>query len=127
MTPLPPRLTTIEDGNVGNRPNDYFTSRARRPSVSTSTPAVPPSPDDFSSWGTPRPGDTAVPQTPTTPGGGLMGRLKAFGKGVKRQASEGLGVAGSAPNIDSETGIVSRDFKLINHIDFFLGVHSPYH
>lgn len=47
--------------------------------TSTSTP------DDFASWASREPGQ----QTPSTPtAGGLMGRIRAFGKSNKRQASE---------------------------------------
>ncbi|KAI0347571.1 WD40 repeat-like protein [Trametopsis cervina] len=104
-TPMPRRPTTSETGTV--RTGDYFSLRTRRPSVSTSTPAVPPSPDDFSSWGT---SNGLTPATPTTPGGGLMGRLKAFGKGTKRLASEGAGAVGTTPSLDS--GIGSNDSSL---------------
>ncbi|GJE99806.1 WD40 repeat domain-containing protein [Phanerochaete sordida] len=86
-TPMPRRSATIDHGSPATRENDYFSLRGRRPSVSA-TPAVPipPSPDDFGSWGAPpvKPHD---PTTPSTPGG-LMGRLKAFGKTPKRSATE---------------------------------------
>ncbi|KAI0707436.1 hypothetical protein C8T65DRAFT_740369 [Cerioporus squamosus] len=73
----------------GSGSSDYFSLRTRRPSVSTA-----PTPDDFSGWG----GKSTAPstsapeaglQTPSTPSmGSIMGRLKAFGKGTRRAASE---------------------------------------
>lgn len=87
-TPLPRRSATM-DSNIPSstpRDGDYFSLRARRPSVSAAPqPApIPPSPDDFSSWGAPgvKPYDPNAP-APSTPGG-LMGRLKAFGKTGKK-------------------------------------------
>ncbi|KAI0094173.1 hypothetical protein BDY19DRAFT_6668 [Irpex rosettiformis] len=105
-TPVPRRPNTAESGSNGNRTSDYFSLRTRRPSVSASSPAGPSSPDDFSGWSTPKPGDPAILQTPTTPGG-LMGRLKAFGKGTKRHASEGPGVVHGSQ--ETETGISIND------------------
>ncbi|KAI0659996.1 hypothetical protein C8Q70DRAFT_977330 [Cubamyces menziesii] len=72
--------------------NDYFSLRTRRGSVSTSGTT----PDDFSGWGSkpssvPDSSGLATPSTPTM--GSIMGRLKAFGKSTKRQASEPSGVA----------------------------------
>ncbi|KAI0759295.1 hypothetical protein BD413DRAFT_488036 [Trametes elegans] len=78
--------------SAGN--NDYFSLRTRRGSVSTSSGA--PTPDDFSGWGgkaASAPDSSALP-TPSTPTmGSIMGRLKAFGKSAKRQASEPAGAA----------------------------------
>ncbi|EIW53101.1 uncharacterized protein TRAVEDRAFT_32004 [Trametes versicolor FP-101664 SS1] len=81
--------------------NDYFSLRTRRGSVSTSSAGAPtPLADDFSGWGpggkpvspaAASPDATAMP-TPSTPTmGSIMGRLKAFGKSSKRQASETSG------------------------------------
>ncbi|KAI0357265.1 hypothetical protein OH77DRAFT_1519667 [Trametes cingulata] len=83
-TPAAPPSSYPPAGN-----NDYFSLR-RRGSVSTSGGA--PTPDDFSGWG--KPSSQSVPDTsglatPSTPTmGSIMGRLKAFGKSSKRQASE---------------------------------------
>ncbi|RDB19018.1 hypothetical protein Hypma_014361 [Hypsizygus marmoreus] len=83
-TPMPRRIraATVDsttDALVGVTPSastassDYFSLRTRQPSLlGTASPA----PDDFSGWGGPGKTD---PQTPSTPGG-LMGRLKNFGK-----------------------------------------------
>ncbi|KAI0706677.1 hypothetical protein C8Q76DRAFT_629871 [Earliella scabrosa] len=110
-TPLPQPLKA-EKGADGAAPpsafpasasgnSDYFSLRARRPSVSTST-APTPTPDDFSGWGGKNAAGAAgggaelglqSPSTPTM--GSLMGRIKAFGKSTKRQASE---TAGAAPS-----------------------------
>ena len=119
-TPVPRRPNTADSSHNhnhnGNRTSDYFSLRTRRPSVSASTPtaAAPSSPDDFSGWGTPKAssggGDSARPQTPTTPGGGLMGRLKAFGKGSRRHASEGPGVA---------HGSQGHDIGTSSHVRFY--------
>lgn len=73
----------IPPSNVSREP-DYFV--ARRPS--TASTAL--SDGDFSGWGGPGSpprytGDTAGPITPTTPGGGFMGRLKSLGKGPGRK------------------------------------------
>ncbi|KAF9810753.1 hypothetical protein IEO21_06804 [Rhodonia placenta] len=63
--------------------SDYFSLRTRRGSMSTATSTS--TPDDFASWASREPGQ----QTPSTPtAGGLMGRIRAFGKSNKRQASE---------------------------------------
>ncbi|RDX42109.1 hypothetical protein OH76DRAFT_144992 [Lentinus brumalis] len=97
-TPLPRGSRDVQKAETLSGPpssfppsgsSDYFSLRTRRPSVSTA-----PTPDDFSGWGskatTP---STSAPeaglQTPSTPSmGSLMGRLKAFGKGTRRAASE---------------------------------------
>lgn len=88
-TPVPRRSATMDHGAPASREGDYFSLRTRRPSVSIpvtspGSAVVPPSPDDFGGWGAPgvKPYDPNAP-APTTPGG-LMGRLKAFGKGTKR-------------------------------------------
>ncbi|KAH9931751.1 hypothetical protein B0H21DRAFT_699788 [Amylocystis lapponica] len=65
---------------------DYFSLR-RRGSVSNTVGTS--TPDDYPPWAK----DAAGLQVPTTPsGGGLMGRLRAFGKNPKRHPNE-LGVA----------------------------------
>ncbi|KAF8063588.1 hypothetical protein FPV67DRAFT_1701521 [Lyophyllum atratum] len=89
-TPMPRRhrSATVDDGETPTMSspatagghNDYFTVRTRQPSLPG---PVPPTPDDFSGWS--GPGKTE-PQTPVTPGG-LMGRLKNFGK-TKRPSSD---------------------------------------
>jgi WD repeat-containing protein 48 len=74
----------ISDGgmpsNLLPKDQDYFT-RARQPSISIPNTAAP---DDFSGWA--GPGGQAKPEhgpsTPNTPGG-LIGRLKHFGKTKK--------------------------------------------
>ncbi|KAI8976307.1 hypothetical protein BD414DRAFT_539301 [Trametes punicea] len=86
-TPTAPPSSYPPPGN-----NDYFSLRTRRGSVSTSGTA--PTPDDFSGWGgkpssVPDTSGMATPSTPTM--GSIMGRLKAFGKSAKRQASEPSG------------------------------------
>ncbi|KAI0919919.1 hypothetical protein AcV5_001861 [Taiwanofungus camphoratus] len=87
-TPMPrsPQRSHTLDGAAGSSPSDYFSMRPRRGSISTAGSAS--APDDFSAWGG-KPTDPSGLQTPTTPTtGGLMGRLRAFGKSTKRQASE---------------------------------------
>ncbi|KAG5638120.1 hypothetical protein H0H81_001723 [Sphagnurus paluster] len=88
VTPMPVRhrsASTVDEGETFIPPTpsaanggDYFTIRTRQPSLpGTSTPF----PDDIS-------GSVAGKEaTPSTPGGGLMGRLKYFGKN-KRPPSE---------------------------------------
>ncbi|KAI9069649.1 hypothetical protein FKP32DRAFT_1640619 [Trametes sanguinea] len=88
-TPSGPPSSYPPTGN-----NDYFSLRTRRGSVSTSGTA--PTPDDFSGWGgkpssVPDSSGMATPSTPTM--GSIMGRIKAFGKSAKRQASEPSGTA----------------------------------
>ncbi|KAI0740004.1 hypothetical protein C8Q80DRAFT_1111397 [Daedaleopsis nitida] len=102
-TPLPhgPKdFTKAESGTTPGGPpssfpssnsSDYFSLRARRPSISAA-----PTPDDFSGWGGKSTTSNSEPglQTPNTPTmGSLMGRIKAFGKSAKRQASETAGAA----------------------------------
>lgn len=99
MTPMPMRPVATEPPSgvpipAANR-DDYFSLRTRRGSLSTSTgaPHNVTTPDDFSSWGGRPPVETPVPQTPSTPSaGGLIGRLKALGKGARRQTSEPGGI-----------------------------------
>lgn len=122
-TPMPrviQRSSTTDGNNISasspspTNHNDYFSLRGRRPSMSGQVAT----PDDFSGWSGPgshksggiaintqaaSPGSEA-PQTPNTPSGhGLMGRLRAFGKVAKRQASE-IGTAStSSTAVGSET------------------------
>lgn len=104
-TPVPRRSVTVDHAAPATRDNDYFSLRSRRPSVSA-TPAVPvpPSPDDFGSWGTPATKYDPNLPTPSTPGG-LMGRLKAFGKTQKRSTTEtpGAGTPGVNQATDAAT------------------------
>lgn len=98
-TPMPRRSATVDHGAPATRDSDYFSLRGRRPSVSAAPPVpVPPSPDDFGSWGTPaaKQLDPNLP-TPSTPGG-LMGRLKAFGKIPKRSGTDTPGAATPGTN-----------------------------
>ncbi|KAL4250924.1 WD repeat WDR48 family protein [Abortiporus biennis] len=95
-TPMPLRQPSSEYTSSSH--GDYFSLKGRRPSVTATGPTTP---DDFSGWTGPAvaksPSTEAVSTPmPSTPGG-LMGRLKAFGKGGKRQASE-FGPAPSTPN-----------------------------
>ena len=69
-----------------SRETDYFSAPARRPS--TASTAL--SDGDFLGWGGPgspprHVADSSGPMTPTTPGGGFMGRLKNLGKGPGRR------------------------------------------
>jgi len=80
------RPQTSESSNRDS--NDYFSLRTRRPSATAVT-----TPDDFSGWSGPNTAkatptlENPVPSTPNTPGG-IMGRLRAFGKTGRRQTSE---------------------------------------
>ena len=104
---LPRRSATIDHGAPASRENDYFSLRGARSSFSQTPGPIPTSPDDFSSWGTPsltpKPGDLQGPLTPSTPSaGGLMGRLRAFGKGGRRQTTEfQTGTPGPQPAPDT--------------------------
>ncbi|KAF5378167.1 hypothetical protein D9615_007561 [Tricholomella constricta] len=89
-TPMPRRhrSATVDEGetpvvptpSANNSHGDYFAIRTRQPSLSG---AVPPM-DELSGWGGPGKADV---QNLISPGGGLMGRLKNFGK-TKRPPSE---------------------------------------
>ncbi|TFY58900.1 hypothetical protein EVJ58_g6121 [Rhodofomes roseus] len=80
--PMPQRSHTLDTSTSSPPSSDYFSLRARRPSISTTGSTT--TPDEASPWVK----DSGL-QSPSTPsGGGLMGRLKALGKGTKRQASE---------------------------------------
>lgn len=85
-----PTLNTIGTG-------DYFTMRTRQPNAG---PAGVGTPDEFKH-------DGGVPQTPLTPGGGLMGRLKHFGK-----ASGKKGPGDLDPTSPSSKPIAIPDPKL---------------
>lgn len=82
VTPMPQhsRAQTTDGAQLPSSPHhtakdtDYFTMRVRQAVAGASTS------DDFSAWGGPGKHDSAALQTPLTPGGGLMGRLKNFGK-----------------------------------------------
>ncbi|OBZ73445.1 hypothetical protein A0H81_07251 [Grifola frondosa] len=123
MTPLIPINTTIRDSGLSPIPqspgNSDATPMPRGSQVSDS--AAPP--DYFNLRNRGGKGssgqDASGLQTPTTPSaGGLMGRLRAFGKSTKRQANEpgGLVAPGSAlpggesvnPPEDSVTHIVVK-------------------
>ncbi|KAH9938898.1 uncharacterized protein BXZ73DRAFT_44505 [Epithele typhae] len=113
----PPSVSATASNGSSTGGGDYFSLRARRPSVSatpaavgnTATPA-----DDYGAWANPgphmaigstpgtaspamgasRPGtaEAVMPNTPSTPTvGSLMGRLKAFGKNSRKQPSETSG------------------------------------
>ncbi|KAF8880654.1 hypothetical protein BD779DRAFT_1675814 [Infundibulicybe gibba] len=84
ITPMPQRLRsgTLDGTTSSTNPKegDYFTSRTRQMSMHGVAP------DDLSAWSGPI--KELGPQTPITPGG-LMGRLKNFGKmSAKRPASD---------------------------------------
>lgn len=80
--PMPQRSHTLDTATSSPPSSDYFSLRTRRTSISTAGSTT--TPDEYGSWN-----KDAGLQTPTTPSaGGLMGRLKAFGKSTKRQASE---------------------------------------
>ncbi|KAF9227880.1 WD40 repeat-like protein [Gyrodon lividus] len=69
-----------------SREIDYFSAPVRRPS----TAGTALSDGDFPAWGglgsPPRhAAESSVPITPSTPGGGFIGRLKNFGKGPSRK------------------------------------------
>ncbi|EKM61893.1 uncharacterized protein PHACADRAFT_83158 [Phanerochaete carnosa HHB-10118-sp] len=103
-TPMPRRSATVDYGvPAAMRENDYFSLRGRRPSMSAPPPVpVPPSPDDFGSWGAPatKASDSNL-STPSTPGR-LMGRLKAFGKTQKKSSTDTPGAATPGTNQTTE-------------------------
>lgn len=71
----------------GQTTHDYFSLR-RRPSMNNAA-AGQTTPDDFSGWGGPgsaKHNESGL-TTPSTPGG-FMGRLRGFGKGSRRAATE---------------------------------------
>ncbi|KZT03081.1 uncharacterized protein LAESUDRAFT_660442 [Laetiporus sulphureus 93-53] len=82
-TPMPPRTQQAEGAPGSLSSSDYFSLRARRESMSTAGSVT--TSDDFSSWG-----KDSGSQTPSTPSAvGFIGRInRAFGKSVRRQASE---------------------------------------
>lgn len=98
LTPVPsvttpvvrPRLSSdapLSPKNISTKDTDYFNSKFRRGSIVSSVS------DDFSGWG--GPGTTKDANTLLTPsvipsspgGGGLMGKLRQFGKGSKRPST----------------------------------------
>lgn len=84
----PSAFSTLKDG-------DYFSMRTRQASMGVNTHANAVStPEDLAAWSGGKALDPSVPQTPLTPGAGLMGRLKNFGKvggaGVKKGAAGGF-------------------------------------
>ncbi|KAI0052794.1 WD40 repeat-like protein [Auriscalpium vulgare] len=83
----------------GAKENDYFSLRVRRTSLSANGPTTP---DDFSGWSGPATKPDA-PLSPTTPGGGLIGRLKTFGK------RKGPGESGAATPKAGPTTSVAQD------------------
>ncbi|EJD00580.1 uncharacterized protein FOMMEDRAFT_142415 [Fomitiporia mediterranea MF3/22] len=94
--PTSPTATTTPSATTASASHDYFSLR-RRPSTSQSTSttqtAAAPAEDDFSGWGGPGSAKSSTahetaPSTPSTPGGGLMGRLKNLGKSARRAATE---------------------------------------
>ncbi|KAG6833152.1 hypothetical protein H0H87_010539 [Tephrocybe sp. NHM501043] len=97
----------------GNNVSDYFTGRARQPSASgqgTAAVVASPVPDDFSGWGGKSESQNSVQ-------GGLMGRLKNFGK-AKRPPSE----VSSSPVIgslvpSSELTVAPEDASRMMDID----------
>lgn len=120
--PRPVRRSSTTDGNNlhsakdAATTNDYFSLRGQRPSSGGDAGAgTVVTPDDFSGWSGPGGSKTPnnntaelqtptaeIPQTPSTPStGGLMGRLRAFGKATKRQASE-IGTASTSTTVGSE-------------------------
>lgn len=120
MTPMP--LAQIAEGvpaTPATKENDYFTQRARKPSVSAASTGAPATPDDFSGWGGPgsKPSSTAVastpdsnvPQTPSTPGGRFMGRLMSFGRGGKGRQDSEPGTVASVPGQSSSEGAATRE------------------
>lgn len=106
-------LTQIaEGGPTPVKENDYFGLRTRKQSL-----GAPVTSDDFSGWGGPgsRPPSTAVtsgsentPQTPSTPGVRLMGKLMSFGRGGKRQESEAAATASNLSHPGSENPAVQE-------------------
>ncbi|KAL5522230.1 hypothetical protein ACEPAF_2087 [Sanghuangporus sanghuang] len=90
--PTSPTTTTTPSAtaHTGGGSFDYF-SLKRRPSTAQSNSTAGPADDDFSAWTGPGSSRSSAaheipPSTPSTPGGGFMGRL--FGKGTRRAATE---------------------------------------
>ncbi|KZP25889.1 WD40 repeat-like protein [Athelia psychrophila] len=95
-TPMPrPHARTLTEGPGHGSPTassvpkdgDYFSMRTRHASAGAHANSVS-TPDELAAWSGAKANDPGVPQTPLTPGAGLMGRLKNFGKvgaaGVKK-------------------------------------------
>ncbi|KAJ3802993.1 hypothetical protein GGU11DRAFT_849688, partial [Lentinula aff. detonsa] len=96
-TPMPRRqrsgtMDSLLQSSTGTpKEGDYFSVPTRRPSITASTP------DEFSAWNGSSKTETGL-QTPMTPSGGLMGRLKNFGKN-KKTAADSL----NTPNVGNDT------------------------
>lgn len=108
-----------------NREPESFSARTRRPS--TGSAAL--SDGDFSGWGGPgspprHAGDSSGPITPVTPGGGLMGRLKNFGKGPGRRTVNdvvpGSPISSSAGNIMDTPAVPEVQFIRIVSLVVYL-------
>ncbi|KAI0294110.1 hypothetical protein B0F90DRAFT_1758645 [Multifurca ochricompacta] len=103
QTEIPTPSTTL----ATQKGQDYFTARPRRPSVSSgggSGVPAPTTPDDVSGWNNLGLGSAAGAAVgssaggsaasgnglamPSTPGGGLMGKLRGLGRTTKRAQSE---------------------------------------
>ncbi|KAJ3840110.1 hypothetical protein EV361DRAFT_944237 [Lentinula raphanica] len=84
-TPMPRRQRSgtmeslLQSATGTPKDGDYFSVPTRRPSITASTP------DDFTAWNGSYKTESGL-QTPMTPSGGLMGRLKNFGKNKKTNA-----------------------------------------
>ncbi|KZT30117.1 WD40 repeat-like protein [Neolentinus lepideus HHB14362 ss-1] len=105
-TPMPRSKAGVPVGiatapPTSSRDGDYFSLRSRQNSVSG---ARPPTPDDFSGWGNPKTSvDPAIPATPSTPSaGGLMGKLRHFGKSAKRANETGSIATPGGSTVTSE-------------------------
>ena len=99
--PMPQRAHTLDSAASTPPSSDYFSLRTRRTSISTAGSTT--TPDEYGTWS-----KDATLQTPTTPSaGGLMGRLKAFGKSTKRQASEAGASTPGGTLQGSETSITA--------------------
>ncbi|KAJ4483357.1 hypothetical protein J3R30DRAFT_1767713 [Lentinula aciculospora] len=85
VTPMPRRHRSgtmdslLQSATGAPKEGDYFSVPTRRPSITASTP------DEFSAWNGSSKSEGGL-QTPMTPSGGLMGRLKNFGKNKKSAA-----------------------------------------
>lgn len=102
--PLSPR-------NINSKETDYFSHKTKRGSVASTAP------DDFSGWGGPginKDGNSSSTPlvTPSTPGGGgLMGKLRQFGKSSKRP-STGDNANSSSSTIPVTTGVQESGTKV---------------
>ncbi|KAL5500915.1 hypothetical protein ACEPAH_9302 [Sanghuangporus vaninii] len=104
--PTSPTTTTPSaTAHSGGGNFDYF-SLKRRPSTAQSSSTAGPADDDFSAWTGPGSSRSSAahevpPSTPSTPGGGFMGRL--FGKGTRRAATEVETPSAAVPAIPAAT------------------------